>query len=222
MMRRFCFAGLLLAFLSCALLPGSRAKEVNSLKGDYVEARTASVFAGACHYNGELTTTGRDALMAWRVASGSWHGVELAGVRVLAVVSADVNLSDVQAERRSELIIDRSASSEQARAMTDAIKSMYAATLGKVVNVSRAPIEFKHEDRAYSVSSSSIVTIEVEAMPDDLCCRMPQLVWYEPLVPLTSRKVGHTIKALYAGGTVCDAWQRNGENSAFYGSFSFQ
>jgi hypothetical protein len=157
--------------------------------------------------------------MAWRITSGSWNGVELAGVRAMAVVSADQNLSDIQSGRRSELIIDRSASRAQTIAMTDAIKSLYAATLGKIISVSSAPIEFKHENRAYSVSSSNVMTIEVEAMPDDLCCRMPQLVWYEPLVPLANRKVGHTIKALYAKGTLGDAWQRTGENSAFYGSF---
>lgn len=220
-MRRFCLVGLLLTVLcGAALLPVSRA-EVNSLKGDYVEARTASVFAGACHFNGELTTTGRDALMAWHVTAGSWNGVDLAGVRALAVVSADRNLSEMQSTRRSELIVDRSASRAQAAAMTDAIKSMYATVLGRIVSVRSAPVEFKHESKSYSVNSPGSVTINVEAMPDDLCCRMPQLVWYEPLVPLANRKVGHTLKAVYESGAVGDAWQRDGENSAFYGSFSF-
>jgi hypothetical protein len=159
--------------------------------------------------------------MAWRVASGRWNGVDLAGMRAMAVVSADANLSDVQATRRSELIVDGSASSAQMIAMADALKHIYATTLGKVVSVRSAPIEFKHENRSYSVNSSNTVTIDVEAMPDDLCCKMPQLVWYEPLVPLANRKVGHTIKALYASGPVGDAWQRDSENSAFYGSFSF-
>jgi hypothetical protein len=219
-MRVVLFAGLMLAVLCSAVSPGSRA-EINSLKGDYLEARTASVFAGACHYNGELTTTGRDALMAWRVTAGSWNGIDLAGVRAMAVVSADANLSDAWAARRSELIVDSSASRAQAAAMIDAIESGYAAALGHVVSVRSAPIEFRHEEKAYAVNSQGFAAINMEAMPDDLCCKMPQLVWYEPLVPLAKRKVGYTTKALYAGGTVGDAWQRDGENSAFYGSFSF-
>ena len=56
----------------------SQAENV-SLRGDYVEVRTASVFAGACHYNGEVVTTGRDAMMAWNVTSGKWQGVDLSG-----------------------------------------------------------------------------------------------------------------------------------------------
>jgi hypothetical protein len=58
-------------------------------------------------------------------------------------------------------------------------------------------------------------------MPNDLCCRMPNLVWYSPLVSLGQRKVGYTVKALYTGHTVGDNWERAGENSAFYGSFAF-
>jgi hypothetical protein len=58
-------------------------------------------------------------------------------------------------------------------------------------------------------------------MANDLCCRQPNLVWYSPLVQLSGRKVGYTLKATYSGKTVGDSWERDGENSAFYGSFAF-
>ena len=221
-MRRFWYLGVMsltLAALCGAALRGSRA-EANHISGDYVEARTASVFAGACHYNGELTTTGRDALMAWSVASGSWNGINLAGVRALAVVSADVNLSDTNAPRRSELTVDSSATEAQAAALVEAFKSSYSAALGRIVSVRRAPVIFKHDGGTYSVGASS-AALNVEAMPDNLCCKMPQHVWYSPLVPLSGRKVGYTKKATYTGGSAGDAWERAGENGAFYGSFSF-
>src|SRR5205814_5434734 len=134
-MRRFWYVAVMvltLAVLCGAALSNSRA-EANNLRGDYVEARTASVFAGACHYNGELTTTGRDALLAWNVAAGSWDGVNLAGVRALAVVSADANLSDTHAARRSELIVDSSATDAQAAALVKAFKGRYAGVLGQAV-----------------------------------------------------------------------------------------
>src|SRR5882672_12037658 len=191
-----------------------------SVKGDYVEVRTASVFAGACHYNGEVTTTGRDAMMAWHVTSGKWNGVDLTGMRVIAVVSSDDNLSNAQAGRRAELIMDKSATHDQAVAMLEAIKSRYADALGEIVSVRTAPINFKHEGQTYQVDSAE-AAINVEAMPNDLCCRMPNLVWYSPMVSLGQRKVGYTIKALYTGNTVADNWERAGENSAFYGSFAF-
>lgn len=194
--------------------------ESTSVKGDYVEVRTASVFAGACHYNGEVTTTGRDALMAWNVTSGKWDGVDLTGIRAIAVVSADDNLSNAQAPRRSELIVDKSASHAQAVAMVGAIKDRYREALGQIISVRSASISFKHEGKTYEVSSSE-AAINVEAMPNDLCCRMPNLIWYDPLVSLGQRRVGYTNRAFYAGHTVGDTWERAGENSAFYGSFAF-
>jgi len=201
-----------------ALVFSSRAESI-SLRGDYVEVRTASVFAGACHYNGEVVTTGRDALMAWNVTSGKWQGVDLTGVRVLAIVSADENLGETSAARQSEIIIDSSASRTQALAITNALREKYAASLGNIVEVRTAPITFERSGRTYAVVTNE-AAINVEAMPNDLCCKMPNLVWYAPLVGLENRKVGYTSKALYSGKVVGEPWSRSGENSAFYGTFS--
>jgi len=218
-MRKFWLLGLLLA-LAGALAFGSQAGTTN-LTGDYVEVRTASVFAGACHYNGELVTTGRDAVMAWRVTAGEWQGVDLAGVRAVAVVSADANLADRQATRRAEVVIDSAASATQADAIVAALRSKYAATFGHVLVVRRAPVEFTREAEAYSVSVPNVAELTVRAMPNHECCKMPHLVWYDPLVPLAGRRVGLTLKASFAGDAVGESWQQAGQNSAFYGNFAF-
>jgi hypothetical protein len=217
-MRKGLFAVAAMLVAVSALVFSSQAGNV-SLRGDYVEVRTASVFAGACHYNGEVVTTGRDAMMAWNVTSGKWQGVNLSGVRVLAIVSADANLSDGNAARQSEIIIDSNASRTQALAMVNALREKYAASLGKVVEVRSAPITFERNGRTYAVMTNE-AAINVEAMPNDLCCRMPNLIWYTPLVGLENRKVGYTAKALYSGKVVGEPWSRSGENSAFYGTFS--
>ena len=214
--------GLLAAFAMMVAVSGlvfsSQAENV-SLRGDYVEVRTASVFAGACHYNGEVMTTGRDALMAWNVTAGKWQGVDLTGVRVMAIVNADSNLDENNVARRSEIVVDSQASRTQALAMVNALKEKYAASLGNVVAVRSAPVTFERNGRAYAVMTND-AAINVEAMPNDLCCKMPNLIWYTPLVGLENRKVGYTSKALYSGKTVGEPWSRSGENSAFYGSFS--
>lgn len=217
-MKRVLFAVAVMVVALCALVFSSQAENV-SLRGDYVEVRTASVFAGACHYNGEVVTTGRDAMMAWNVTSGKWQGVDLSGVRALAIITSDANLSENNAARSSEIIIDSGASQTQSQALLDALKVKYAATLGNVVTVRSAPIKFDHKGRTYAVAADD-ATINVEAMPNDLCCKMPNLVWYSPLVGLENRKVGYTVKATYSGKTIATPWSRSGENSAFYGSFS--
>jgi len=218
-MRRFWIIALVLTFCAAAIALTSRA-ENTVVKGDYVEVRTASVFAGACHFNGEVTTAGREAIMAWHFTSGAWNGTDLTGMRAIAVVSSDENLENATAAHRSEIVLDASASHDQKVAMLNALKAKYAVTLGQIMSVRSAPITFKHEGKSYEVASAE-AAINVEAMPNDLCCKMPNLVWYNPLVQLGQRKVGYTLKAAYSGHEIGDAWERSGENSAFYGSFAF-
>jgi uncharacterized protein DUF1326 len=218
-MRKTMFAALAMIVALSALVFSSQAENV-SVRGEYVEVRTASVFAGACHYNGEVVTTGRDAMMAWNVTSGKWNGVDLTGVRALAIVNSTSNLGEPNAARQSEIIIDATASQTQAQAILSALKEKYASSLGTIVEVRNAPVRFEHKDRTYNVAAAD-ATINVEAMPNDLCCKMPNLVWYKPLVGLENRKVGYTMKASYAGHKVSDPWSRSGENSAFYGTFGF-
>jgi len=216
--RKGLIAAVTMIIAAGALVFSSQAENVQ-MRGDYVEVRTASVFAGACHYNGEVVTTGRDAMMAWNVTNGQWQGVDLSGVRALAIVSADANLAENNAARTSEIIIDSSASRAQAVAMLNALKEKYAAALGTVAAVRSAPIRFERNGRTYKVVTNE-ASMNVEAMPNDLCCKMPNLVWYTPLVGIENRKVGYTSKALYSGKVVGEPWSRSGENSAFYGTFS--
>lgn len=217
-MRKVVFLTAIMTLAVSALVFTSQAENV-SIRGDYVEVRTASVFAGACHYNGEVVTTGRDAMMAWNVTSGKWQDVDLSGVRAMAIVTSDVNLSDKNAARHSEIIIDSNTSATQSQAMLNALKQKYAAALGEIVTVRHAPVSFERNGRTYEVAADD-ASINIEAMPNDLCCRMPNLVWYSPLVGLENRKVGYTVKAVYSGKAIATPWSRSGENSAFYGIFS--
>ena len=151
-MRKVLFISLLAVAAASALAFSSQAVTTN-VAGDYVEVRTASVFAGACHYNGELMTTGREAVLAWQINSGAWQGTDLKGVRALAVVSANANLADAQAARRAEIVVDSAATEAQTTAFVAVLKSKYADTLGHVIVVRRAPVSFAHEAENYSVSA---------------------------------------------------------------------
>src|SRR5687767_11976377 len=63
-----------------------------TITGDYVEARTAEVFAGGCIMGSEAETMGRQAVLAWRIGSGSYQGVALDGLAVVAAITGDRNL----------------------------------------------------------------------------------------------------------------------------------
>ena len=218
-MRKLLFLTAVALVALSSLMFSSRAENV-AVRGDYVEVRTASVFAGACHFNGEVTTAGREAMMAWNFTAGKWQDIDLTGVRLMAIVSSDTNLSETNTSRQSEIIVDSGVTRAKALAALNALKEKYSSALGKIVKMRFAPINFVHTGKTYEVTSDG-ATINVEAMPNDLCCKMPNLVWYTPLVGLENRKVGYTTKALYDGNGVGEPWSRSDENSAFYGSFAF-
>jgi hypothetical protein len=213
--------GVLLLCLGFAPAIGPSAGVTTQVTGDYVEARTASVFAGACHFNGEVVTTGNDALMAWNFSGGTWKGTALAGVRAMAEVSCATNLREQQAARKSELVIDSAATDAQAAAVADLLQTKLGATMGPFASVRRESVQFVRTGRAYTVNAANFGSLSVQPMPNDECCSQPSLVWYTPLTPLEHRKVGYTQSAVYTAGTVTDTWQREGENSAFYGAFAF-
>lgn len=211
---------LLCASGTAALAAPTGTSAANHLAGDYVEARTASVFAGACHYNGELTITGREAEMVWHIREGAWNGTLLNGLSAVASVVSEANLIDEQAERRSILYIDSSATPAQALALADALKTKYAQSLGKVVDVKRVSIAFTRKNEAFAVEAKGVTTLNVEAMPNRECCTLPHLVWYKPLVELKDRRVGFTRISGIADKTLGSAWEKKDQNTAFYGSFT--
>jgi hypothetical protein len=184
---------------------------------DYVEARSASVFCGACHYNGERVTAGREAVFGIRISSGSWRGVDLTGVTAVGEVSCDDNLAETSAARRTTIVVDRSASEAQAAATVDYLRVKSGDTFGTVTAGARSTITFKHDVDGYRVDAPGFADLTVHPMPDNACCTQPHLVWYQPMVTLEHRKVGFTDVADYTAVSG-DAWQRTDENSAFYGT----
>jgi hypothetical protein len=201
---------------------GPTGQTSNVLQGDYVEARTCSVFAGACHYNGELMVAGREAIQAWDFTQGQYQNIDLAGVKAVAVVACDANLSEESAARQSEIYIDASATPSQAKAVEALLRNRCGDELGNVIDIRTGSILFVHENGTYQVQAPGFAALSVKGMPNDECCKQPNLVWYTPLMHLNHRKVGYTQNAAYLGSTVGDSWQRCGENSAFYGSFTIK
>jgi hypothetical protein len=184
---------------------------------DYVEARTASVFCGACHYNGERITSGREAVFAIHIASGSWRGVDLAGVTAVGEVACEDNLAETTAARHTTMVVDRSASDSQAVAVVDFLRAKSGDTFGTITAGGRPAVSFRHDADGYRVDAAGFADLTVHAMPDNACCTQPHLVWYQPMVGLVHRKVGFTDIAEYTAANG-DTWKRTEENSAFYGT----
>jgi hypothetical protein len=199
------------------VLPG--APDAAAPTGAYVEARTASVFAGACHYNGELVTAGREALCAWRIESGSWNGVDLSGVAIAALVTADANLVERAVPRRSVVHVDAALAPDKAAAAVRWLAGTRADLLGTVVEVRAEPLTVAIGAEAYRVAAPGAFELEGATLPDRACCKMPQHVWYEPLEALERPLVGLDATFEASAPLLDRAWSRPGENAAFTGRF---
>lgn len=207
------------ALLIPLLIPAAVDDATEPCAGWYVEARTASVYAGACHYNSEFVTAGREALCAWRIETGSFAGVDLAGVAVAAVVTADGNLDERASARRSVVHVDAALPPERAAAAVRWLAATRAELLGSVVDVQSGDLQASVGPESYSVALAGAFDLSGAALPDRACCAMPQNVWYAPLERLQQPLVG--LDDVFA---VCEpalgrTWSRPGENAAFMGRF---
>src|ERR1700704_5134616 len=87
-MKRAIIAAALIGVAASPLLAGGK----NTVTGEYVEARTAEVFTGGCIMNSEAEAMGKQAVLAWKVDRGSFNGIAIDGLSVVAALSGDRNL----------------------------------------------------------------------------------------------------------------------------------
>ncbi len=187
--------------------------------GAYVDARTASVYAGACHFGGESAIGGREALLAWSIESGAFGGVDLAGARVAALVAGNANLAQASAARRSVVSVDAALTPERAAAAVAWLTSTRADLLGTVVAVRHVPLAVAIDADGYRVSGGELFDLSGEPMPDRACCAMPQNVWYGPFERVARPLVGWNARFLAREPLLERSWSRPDENAAFVGRF---
>ena len=189
--------------------------------GDYIEARTCSVYTGACHANGEAVTTGREAMLVWHVNQGSVEGVKVDGLTAVAVISGKANLGATECPRDSVIYVDKRANREQRAALESEIRTRYAAALGRVLAVREAPIDYMKDGLEYVVRIPDTAYLKTTRYSCEHCV-MPHQVWYEPFVGLKSSLVAKAAAFEFKGSPEIDTrWRRMDENNSFVGEFAF-
>jgi hypothetical protein len=190
-----------------------------SPSGHYVEARTASVFAGACHYGGEATTAGREALLAWKLDQGRVSSVDLAGASIAAAIVDDRNLAEPASARRSVIYVDSRAPESVRVTLVEWLRASHADLLGQVLAVRSVPLDFDIGADAFRVDGGAAFLLRGAAMPDRACCKMPYNVWYSPFERVEDRLVGNGADFRFAEPLLDRTWSRPDENAAFLGRF---
>jgi hypothetical protein len=181
----------------------------------YVEVRSAAVFAGPCHVNGEYDSQGRDAVVGLRVVAGRWQGHDLAGVQLVACVSSPSNLAEA-APRRTTLWLDVGLDPARREAAAGWLAATHGAALGQV-ELREAAVEVRLDGEAYAIEVPGVCAVQGLLLPNRACCSMPEAVWYGPVLPgARDLVVGHSDACAVTGGPV--AWTFQRQNNALAGS----
>jgi hypothetical protein len=183
------------------------AGDAPAISGDYVEARSNEVYTCGCLYSGQMTTGGREAILAWRIKGGVYKGTALAGVKVAAVVVGNSNLSAYDGPRRTALYLDESASDAQLQAIVALWQREYSQALGKIATVHRAPISFTQQDDAIRVSIPNLVEVQARKARLREDAHPGSYLWYGPFVPLRSSSLATALNYEYSGMDFQHQWQ---------------
>ncbi len=190
--------------------------------GDYVEARSSHVYTCGCLFSGEEVTSGRQAILSWRIHEGIWNGVPLNNLSVVAVLSGEENLGmpgDIS--RRSTLYLDANASDREANALLDLFRSRFSRLLGNTVAVHTVPIMWEFpEENPWIVIPGKLEVAVRPARPED--AHPGSRLWYEPFVSLSESTLATTMAYSYQDTDLDLRWE-DFENriAGYFGRFTF-
>jgi hypothetical protein len=195
------------------------------IQGDYVEARTAEVFAGGCIMNSEAETAGRQAILAWRITSGAYRGVALDGLVMVAAVAGNRNLGmrelggEAPDAVRAVITIDDRASAAQRAALAALAPELSRGLITEVVRVDSAPVQFRATEDTVVITGAPGVSLSVnKRIVHDASCGAMQ--WFTPFTTLTAPVMGTAESHEFSGTGLGSRWSAPHKRSAFWGSFS--
>jgi len=221
-MRHAVLTTVLAALVAAPL--GASGASGTSISGSYVEARTAEVFTGGCIMNGEAGTAGREALLVWKVDRGSFDGVPLNGLAVVAAIAGDQNLGireigGAATPTRAAIFVDERANPAQRAALISLAKQHSNGMVSTVVELTPTTIQFADEPAAIKVSAKSLrLTVEKE-MNHDPSCGSRQ--WFHPFADVSDAMMGTTSENVFNGAALGTKWSDPNKRSSFFGTFAY-
>jgi len=219
-MKRAIIAAALIGVAASPLLAGAR----HTVSGAYVEARTAEVFTGGCIMNSEAETMGKQAILAWKVDRGSFNGITLDGLSVVAAVSGDRNLgmTEMGGEKptvHSAMFVDQRANAAQQIALVAMANELSNGLVGTIVQVTPTPIQFVDHGSEINVSAGQVALDVNKHLTHDPTCGAMQ--WFHPFATVDDAEMGVANRNLFTGSALGTKWSDPNKRSAFFGTFSY-
>jgi hypothetical protein len=215
---------LMLAAIAATIsLPRSQAAE--PLRGTYVEARTCQVYTGPCFANGEVGSTGKDAIMTWHIKSGDWNGVELKGHSVALIVQASHTLGfngfDDAAKTRAILIVDQTAGQKDAAALQEFALAQTGLQSSQLAEVYQRDIEmnFDMTEITATVNVEDFASLSTRKARKGDCICSNESAYYPPLTKLKGFVPGVTLEGDVSARRLGARWSIPDSRTAYLGTF---
>lgn len=204
--------------------PGMLAAGNGSVTGAYVEARTAEVFTGGCIMNSEAETMGKQAVLAWKVDRGTFNGINVDGLSVVAAISGDRNLgmTEMGGDKpvvHSALYVDQNANAAQRLALVAMANELSNGIVGTIVQVTPAPIRFADRGGEIQVATGPVALEVSKHMTHDPTCGAQQ--WFHPLASVVDATLGLTSQHSFTGASLGTKWSDPNKRSSFFGTFRY-
>ncbi len=207
-MKRLILVLSLAALAAAPLLAGAK----GSLTGEYVEARTAEVFTGGCIMNSEAETVGKQAVLAWKVDRGSFNGIQLDGLSIVAAVAGDRNLGMQEMGGEKPTVRSQLALVAMANELSNGL-------VGTIVQVTPTPIQFADHGTEIQVSAGHVSLDVNKHLTHDPSCGAMQ--WFHPLAQVDGAAMGVAAQHMFVGPSLGTKWSDPNKRSAFFGTFSY-
>jgi hypothetical protein len=173
----------------------------------------------------EAETIGREAVMAWRIDQGSYDGVALDGLAVVAAVAGDHNLGIREiggmapSVVRAAIIVDERATESQRQSLVKLVGVMSGGLIRNVVQVTAAPIRFASSPQHVEVNAGDArLAVQRHVHHDPNCGAMQ---WFHPFASGTTAALGMTETHVFSGRALGTRWSDPNKKSAFVGAFEF-
>ena len=196
------------------------------IRGDYVESRSTDVYVAQCFANGEVGLTGNQALLAWHVEEGAWHGVKLDGLTVAAAVRAHATLGDPYGDpypAEAVLMVDDTASPQQRAALIALAKQNGGRLLENVVRVEYVPVMLDvpaDPQRGGAIlRAGKLATLITRPLNhhDHICGN--EVNFYPPLTDVSNAVSAVALTDEFRGEGLGAEWSAHGRRSAYIARF---
>lgn len=223
--------------LLVALLTFSSVSFAQQIRGDYIESRSTDVYVAQCFANGEIGLNGKQALLAWKIDSGSWNGVKLDGLTVAGAVTASGTLGDPYENpypAKVVMLVDEQASPAQREALVSFAQHEAGKLFDHVVRVESVPMELAIPDAAIANAhvhgsgvgahamfrAGNVARIETRSLNDtDHICGN-ETTYYPPLTTVERATPAVALSDEFQGDGLNTDWANHGRRSAYIAHFN--